>query len=76
MNLAQAAKEVNKILKEKTNGLYFVKPSKRALKWFKRYVLEGEYTLDAGYSISRTEARDQLYGHVDIDDLLTQVGLN
>lgn len=74
MNLTDAAIEVNNVLKEKTNGLYFVQPGKRALKWFKRYTVEG-YMLDAGHSISRTEARDQLWSHVNIDDLLAQVGL-
>jgi len=75
MNLQIAANEVNRILTEKTNGFYFVKPGKRALKWFKRYTIEGEYVLDAGYSISRTEARDQLFDHVNVDNLLAQVGL-
>lgn len=75
MDLQTAANKVNKVLVEKTNGFYFVKPGKRALKWFKRYTIEGEYSLDAGYSISRTEARDQLFNIVNIDNLLAQMGL-
>ena len=74
--LAQAAEQVNKTLAEKTHGWYFVRPSVRALKWFKHYYITKIHGENAGYSISRTDARWALAGYgLDLDAMLAEVGL-
>ena len=57
----QVAQLVNAKLESVDTSVY-ASPSKRALKWFKRY----QYPSTAAYSISRTEAR-RLLDHVGID---------
>lgn len=62
---------VNAELQQTTTDVY-ASPSKRALKWFKRY----EYPSSSAYSISRTEAR-RLLDHVGIDlDRLVERSIN
>ena len=75
--LQTAADKVNKILKEQTNGMYFVSPSKRALRWFKLYDWCYVMGQTGGYSISRTDARMGLLEYdIDLDALLASVGLS
>ena len=77
--LQAAADKVNQILNEATTYKVFVLPSKRALKWFNRYEVELAFKGKdgAGYSISRTDARWQLFSlGIDLDAMLAEVGLS
>jgi hypothetical protein len=65
------AKIVNAHLSQVQTDIY-ASPSKRALKWFKRY----EYPRGSAYKISRTEAR-RLLDHVDVDlDKIVEQAIN
>ncbi len=74
--LEQASQKINEILKEKTQGWYFASPGQRAIKWFKCYYIQKIFGEEAGYSISRTDARFALMAYdIDLDAMLIEAGL-
>ena len=76
--LQQVADQINEILNEKTEFKIFVHPGTRALKWFFRYDIElHKGSKGAGYSVSRTDARFQLWNvGIDLDTMLAEFGLS